>query len=173
MPGGSCNGAGAERETAAGSLGRCAYPSPCPGASQRVGYRGERKNSHGHQPKELSRRRTTLGVRAPRGRSYADPTPIRRLGPAVHRSNWPTRIVTAPATARSARPNTHSPRMASTPARSSTRPSTASIRVRRYLCQACQRTVSLLPEFALPYLRFSVDGDRAVSHRPTAPRRKR
>ena len=31
-----------------------------------------------------------------------------------------------------------------------------SIRVRRYLCLACKRTVSLLPEFALPYLRFSV-----------------
>ena len=30
------------------------------------------------------------------------------------------------------------------------------IRVRRYLCRCCQRTVSLLPEFALPYLRFSV-----------------
>jgi transposase-like protein len=30
------------------------------------------------------------------------------------------------------------------------------IRVRRYLCQACKRTVSLLPEFALPYLRSSV-----------------
>jgi hypothetical protein len=30
------------------------------------------------------------------------------------------------------------------------------IRVRRYLCHACKRTVSLLPEFALPYLRFSV-----------------
>ena len=30
------------------------------------------------------------------------------------------------------------------------------IRVRRYLCQACQRTVSLLPEFVLPYLRSSV-----------------
>jgi hypothetical protein len=28
--------------------------------------------------------------------------------------------------------------------------------VRRYLCLACKRTVSLLPEFALPYLRFSV-----------------
>lgn len=28
--------------------------------------------------------------------------------------------------------------------------------VRRYLCQACRRTVSLLPEFALPYLRSSV-----------------
>ena len=27
------------------------------------------------------------------------------------------------------------------------------IRVRRYLCHACQRTVSLLPEFVLPYLR--------------------
>lgn len=31
-----------------------------------------------------------------------------------------------------------------------------SIRVRRYLCETCKRTVSLLPEFALPYLRFSV-----------------
>jgi len=31
-----------------------------------------------------------------------------------------------------------------------------SIRVRRYLCRLCRRTVSLLPEFALPYVRFSV-----------------
>jgi transposase-like protein len=30
------------------------------------------------------------------------------------------------------------------------------IRVRRYLCQTCRRTVSLLPEFALPYLRSSL-----------------
>jgi hypothetical protein len=30
------------------------------------------------------------------------------------------------------------------------------IRVRRYLCQVCQRTVSLLPEFLLPYLRSSL-----------------
>ena len=30
------------------------------------------------------------------------------------------------------------------------------IRVRRDLCQTCRRTVSLLPEFALPYLRSSV-----------------
>jgi hypothetical protein len=30
------------------------------------------------------------------------------------------------------------------------------IRVRRYLCGACRRTVSLLPEFALPYLRSSI-----------------
>jgi transposase-like protein len=30
------------------------------------------------------------------------------------------------------------------------------IRVRRYLCQSCKRTVSLLPEFALPYLRSSI-----------------
>ena len=29
-------------------------------------------------------------------------------------------------------------------------------RVRRYLCPSCQRTVCLLPRFALPYLRFSV-----------------
>ena len=31
-----------------------------------------------------------------------------------------------------------------------------SIRVRRYLCRFCRRTVSLLRQFALPYLRFSV-----------------
>jgi hypothetical protein len=30
------------------------------------------------------------------------------------------------------------------------------IRIRRYLCRFCCRTVSLLPEFALPYSRFSV-----------------
>jgi hypothetical protein len=30
------------------------------------------------------------------------------------------------------------------------------IRIRRYLCRFCCCTVSLLPEFALPYLRFSV-----------------
>ena len=30
------------------------------------------------------------------------------------------------------------------------------IRVRRYLCSLCRRTVSLLPEFVLPYLRFSL-----------------
>jgi Domain of unknown function (DUF6431) len=30
------------------------------------------------------------------------------------------------------------------------------IRVRRYLCHTCRRTVSLLPEFALPWLRFSI-----------------
>jgi len=30
------------------------------------------------------------------------------------------------------------------------------IRVRRYLCQACQRTVSLLPDCILPYLRSSL-----------------
>lgn len=28
------------------------------------------------------------------------------------------------------------------------------IRVRRYLCCCCKRTLSLLPDFALPYLRF-------------------
>lgn len=31
-----------------------------------------------------------------------------------------------------------------------------SIPVRRYLCLLCKRTVSLLPDFALPYLRFSI-----------------
>jgi hypothetical protein len=30
------------------------------------------------------------------------------------------------------------------------------IRVRRYLCRLCKRTISLLPEFALPWLRFSI-----------------
>lgn len=31
-----------------------------------------------------------------------------------------------------------------------------SIQVRRYLCLLCKRTVSLLPEFVLPYLRFCI-----------------
>ena len=30
------------------------------------------------------------------------------------------------------------------------------LRLRRYLCQSCKRTVSLLPEFVLPYLRSSI-----------------
>jgi hypothetical protein len=30
------------------------------------------------------------------------------------------------------------------------------IRIRRYLCQECRRTVSLLPEWALPFMRFSI-----------------
>jgi hypothetical protein len=30
------------------------------------------------------------------------------------------------------------------------------IRVRRYLCRLCRRTVSLLPDFVLPWLRFSL-----------------
>jgi hypothetical protein len=30
------------------------------------------------------------------------------------------------------------------------------IRIRRYLCQTCLRTVSLLPEWALPFMRFSI-----------------
>jgi len=30
------------------------------------------------------------------------------------------------------------------------------IRIRRYLCQACLQTVSLLPEWALPFMRFSI-----------------
>ncbi len=30
------------------------------------------------------------------------------------------------------------------------------IRVRRYLCLACRRTISLLPEFVLPYVRFTI-----------------
>lgn len=30
------------------------------------------------------------------------------------------------------------------------------IRVRRYLCVVCRRTVSLLPEFVLPYIRFTI-----------------
>ena len=30
------------------------------------------------------------------------------------------------------------------------------IRIRRYLCQECLRTVSLLPEWAFPFMRFSI-----------------
>ena len=31
-----------------------------------------------------------------------------------------------------------------------------SIPIRRYLCRSCKRTVSLLPQFVLPFLRFSI-----------------
>lgn len=31
------------------------------------------------------------------------------------------------------------------------------LRVRRYLCRACRRTVSLIPDFVLPYVRFSLN----------------
>ena len=55
-----------------------------------------------------------------------------------------------------------------------------SIRVRRYLCEACRRTVSLLPEFALPYLRsslafiasFSWSGSSRPRRRPLPHRRR-
>lgn len=30
------------------------------------------------------------------------------------------------------------------------------VRIRRYLCRACLRTISLLPEWALPFMRFSI-----------------
>lgn len=46
------------------------------------------------------------------------------------------------------------------------------IRIRRYLCLACLRTVSLLPEWALPFLRFSIPviaqtvTARLIEHRP-------
>jgi hypothetical protein len=30
------------------------------------------------------------------------------------------------------------------------------IRVRRYLCRICRRTISLLPEFVLPFVRFAI-----------------
>lgn len=30
------------------------------------------------------------------------------------------------------------------------------VRIRRFLCQPCRRTVSLLPEWALPFMRFSL-----------------
>jgi len=45
------------------------------------------------------------------------------------------------------------------------------IRVRRYLCETCRRTVSLLPQFALPYLRSSV-AVIACSSSPDCSRRK-
>ena len=109
-------------------------------------------------PKELSRRRTNPGelVSSPKGRFYANPTPIRRgsVQQYIEQLSDPDRY----------RPD-HCPQC---PAKRSL---TAHgfytrtlievgfdgvIAVRRYLCQSCRRTVSLLPEFALPYLRFSL-----------------
>lgn len=43
------------------------------------------------------------------------------------------------------------------------------IRVRRYLCRSCKRTVSLLPEFALQWAAFQHRRDLAVSDRAPAP----
>src|SRR5437016_11979188 len=41
------------------------------------------------------------------------------------------------------------------------------IRIRRYLCQACLRTVSLLPEWALPFMRFRrQDGESPLDGEP-------
>ena len=97
-----------------------------------------------------------LGSSRSRRQSYhADPTPIHWFRAAVHRA---TRY-----------PDQHRPTHC--PQCQAKHPLTAHgfytrtmidsafdglIRVRRYLCQACRRTVSLLPEFALPYLRSSV-----------------
>jgi len=77
----------------------------------------------------------------------------------VRSSNTPSSLLTpiliAPATARSAKQtSTHSAWLLHT--HTHRRAFDGIIRVRRYLCQACQRTVSLLPEFILPYLRSSV-----------------
>jgi hypothetical protein len=57
-------------------------------------------------PKEFSRpQNEPWEFAAPRGRSYADPTPVRRLGTRNITSNWLIPMVIVPATARSARPN--------------------------------------------------------------------
>ncbi len=58
------------------------------------------------------------------------------LGPSKSTSRrLPTRVVIGRTTARNAKPSGLVP---------------------RYLCSCCKRTVSLLPEFALPYLRFGI-----------------
>ena len=91
----------------------------------------------------------------PRGRSCANPTPLRWFHPTVCRRDWRPR----------SSPAQHCPQCQAqhrltahgfygrtlVDARFD-----GSIRVRRYLCRSCKRTVSLLPEFTLPYLRFSV-----------------
>jgi hypothetical protein len=48
------------------------------------------------------------------------------------------------------------------------------IRVRRYLCNFCKRTTSLLPDVALPWLRFSVSVIALflVARLPEPPRRR-
>src|ERR1017187_10168084 len=145
------------------------YPFPFRDVLRCVGYRGERKNSHGHPSKRaLPPAERTLGVRGSQRqilcRSYT-----RSLARCSNiPSNWLTPIVTAPATVRSAIPNIHSPRMASTRARSSTLISMAS--------SACAVLMPSLPAHRLPAarVRFAVpaqqpDGDRAVSRHATPP----
>lgn len=80
----SRSGGGTERGNLRG-IARCrGIPSL---SKSCVGYRSERKNSPGRPSKKSSpAAERTLGVRAPRGRSYADPTPIRRVSAAVYRA---------------------------------------------------------------------------------------
>ena len=105
----------------------------------------------------LPLRRTNLG--SSRSRRQILPMQILHpsLAPCSNTSiNSPTLIGIVPTTVRSAEPNIHSRHTASTRAPSSTPPSTALSACAAIYDEACRRTVSLLPEFALPYLRSSI-----------------
>lgn len=75
--------------------------------------------------------------------------------------SFPIPIVTGQITVRSAKRIVRCGRTASTCARCGYRVD-AAIRVRRYFCQCCRRTVSLLPEFGLPYLARIGEGFQGV-----------
>ncbi len=107
-------------------------------------------------PKEFPRRGMNFGSSyLPEARSYADPTPICRLGPTIQRAAIQPRCSSS-----QPRPQCQTKRPLSAHGfYTRTLIDTAFdgvIRVRRYLCHACRRTVSLLPEFILPYLRSSL-----------------
>src|ERR1039457_4550017 len=102
------------------------FPSPQGGFPCRISSVCGRvpKVSPAREPSRCAER--TLGVRTPGGRSYQCRSYTHSL--ARCSSTWnnsPIRTSIAPHTVRSARPNVHSPRTASTPARSSPPPSTA------------------------------------------------
>src|SRR5260370_28338024 len=60
---------------------------PCQQPSSCVGYRGERKNSPRHPSKKvLPPQNEPWEFASPTGRSYADPTPIRRFSAAIYRA---------------------------------------------------------------------------------------
>ena len=113
----------------------------------------KRKNSPDTMPKSSpASQNEPWEFVAPRGRSYADPTPVRRLGTAICRAIGYPDCYRPGHCAQCQAKHTLTAHGFYTRTFIDTA-FDGIIRVPRYLCQVCQRTVSLLPEFVLPYLR--------------------
>ena len=98
---------------------------------------------------------TTVDLSRMARRSCANPTPLHGLRPTVRRGG----LHAGPLSARSLPPVSGAPaadRARFLQPHAGGGGFDGSIRVRRYLCRSCRRTVSLLPQFALPYLRFGI-----------------